>query len=351
MKLLLSVLALGAFLTATESAFAWAYATHRTVEQLALNSLPPDFPGFARTPAAVERILFLAGEPDRERSSHDTMFLHVANEDHIFDLEELTAAGIDPATVTSYRFEFAAQFPVARAAHADRFPVLDPAKDRYHQYQWPGFLPWTIAEDYGRLQELFSQWKTFRDYGTPAEVAGAEDLIVQLMGLMGHFVGDSSQPLHVTVHHHGWDCFGWKAPNPNGYSTRMGIHDWIDGAGAGGGFIGRAGITAESLAARVRPARRLNAAPRPDGRDAIFSAVMDFIIGQNQEVEPLYQLDKAGKLKADGSPGSFDGKPFIEEQILRGGQMLGDLWLTAWRQAGPDVYLRAELLQRVPTKK
>ena len=32
--------------------------------------------------------------------------------------------------------------------------------------------------------------------------------------------------------------------------------------------------------------------------------------------------------------------------MLAGGQALGDLWLMAWRHAGPDVYLRTRLLQR-----
>ena len=31
---------------------------------------------------------------------------------------------------------------------------------------------------------------------------------------------------------------------------------------------------------------------------------MDFVIAQNKEVEPLYQLDKDGKLKADSTPGN-----------------------------------------------
>ncbi|HVW22591.1 MAG TPA: hypothetical protein VHC86_15355 [Opitutaceae bacterium] len=347
MKSLLPILTASLLLSLAPSrARAWAYATHRTVNQLALDSLPADFPAFARTPAATERILFLAGEPDRWRSSRDADFLHVENGDHELDLEQLTAAGIDPRTVTSFRYDFILLFPPARAAHADAFPPLEPARDRNHIYQWPGFLPWRVAEDYGRLKQMFAEWKVYRQYGTPEEVADAEADIIEQMGIMGHFVGDSSQPLHVTVHHHGWDCFGWKAPNPNGYTTQGKIHDWIDGTGPGGGFIGRAHITAASLASRVKPARPIDVAPRADGRDPAFVAEMNFIIAQNAEVEPLYRLEKEGKFKADGSPGSFDGKPFVEEQILRGGEMLGAIWLTAWQQAAPSPYLRSDLVTR-----
>jgi hypothetical protein len=338
------------FAAAGSPLWAWAYPGHRMINELALESLPSDVPGFLRDPATAERIGFLAGEPDRWRSSTDTDFLHVENSDHVFDLEQLAAAGLDAETLTPYRYDFLVEFARARAAHADRFPPLEPAKDRFHEYAWPGTLPWAVSENYGKLRELFSQYKTYLRYGTPREAADTADLIVDTMGIMGHFVGDSSQPLHVTVHHHGWDCFGWKAPNPHGYSTRFGIHDWIDGTGPGGGFIGRAGITKDALRPLMTPARPIDVTVRPDGRDPIFVAEMDFIIRQNREVEPLYELDKEGKLKADGSPGSFDGRPFIEAQLVKGAEMLGSLWLTAWRQAGPDVFLQSQLIREQAAK-
>ena len=31
--------------------------------------------------------------------------------------------------------------------------------------------------------------------------------------------------------------------------------------------------------------------------------------------------------------------------------MLSAIWLTAWRQAGPDVYLQSELVQRTAPRK
>jgi hypothetical protein len=63
-------------------------------------------------------------------------------------------------------------------------------------------------------------------------------------------------------------------------------------------------------------------------------------------VEPLYELEKAGKLRADSSPGSDDGREFINEQLLRGGEMLGSIWLTAWRTAQPDRFLLDQLARR-----
>jgi hypothetical protein len=70
-----------------------------------------------------------------------------------------------------------------------------------------------------------------------------------------------------------------------------------------------------------------------------------FIVEQHKTVEPLYQMNKDGKLS--GNPGTdAEGRAFISGQILKGGQFLGDLWLTAWKEATPDTFLRGQLLRR-----
>src|ERR1700743_1021408 len=68
---------------------AWDYEGHRLVNQIALASLPSDFPAFVLTPEAKERIAFLAGEPDRWRNTSDPTFAHVNGTDHYLDLEQL----------------------------------------------------------------------------------------------------------------------------------------------------------------------------------------------------------------------------------------------------------------------
>jgi len=323
------------FLAAPAVLTAWDETGHRMVNQLALASLPPDFPAWVHEAANADRIAFLAGEPDRWRNSHDEPFLGYNGMDHYLDMELLTDAGIDLATLTPFRYQFAAEYAAGRAAHSDKFPPIDPAKDRDHSHEWPGFLPWAIAEYAAKLQSEFSYLKTFERYGTPEEIAEARGNIVYVMGVMGHYVGDGSQPLHATRHHH-----GWIGPNPNGYSTRYGIHAWIDG-----GFIGKAGITEAEIAPMVVPARPLDVAPRADGRDAIFVDVFNYLLATQTFVEPLYQLEKDHKLD-DGGPGSREGREFIKGRLLAGGEMLGAIWLTAWRQAAPDTYLQSTLVKR-----
>jgi hypothetical protein len=316
---------------------AWDYEGHRIVNRLALAALPPDFPAFVREPAAAERIAFLAGEPDRWRNTPGLPLRHANNPEHYLDFEQLDWAAIDPASLSPLRYEFAMQFAAGRAAHADRFPRIDPARNAEHSREWPGFLPWTITESFARLQSAFSYLSAFEENGgTPSEIANAQADVVYFMGVMGHYVGDGAQPLHVTVHHS-----GWVGANPHGYTTDPRFHAWIDG-----GFIARAQITFDRLAPRARPARLLGANPLPGARDAMFPEVMHYLEAQHERVEPLYQLEKAGGLKADGSTGGFDGREFIEEQLLRGGEMLGSIWFTAWRSAPPDHFLLDHLARR-----
>ena len=80
-----------------------------------------------------------------------------------------------------------------------------------------------------------------------------------------------------------------------------------------------------------------------------FRAAVDFVVANNQLVEPLYQLEKAGKLSDQGGAGA-EGRSFLEGQLVKSGQLLGDLWLTAWLTAPEDTYLERELRQRTPAQ-
>jgi len=316
---------------------AWDYTVHRLVNQLALASLPPEFPEFVHEPAAVERIAFLSGEPDRWRNVSDPSMRHSGGSwsEHFLDLEQIPLAGLDVATLPSFRYDFIVAFAAGRAAHADRFPRINPEKNADHTREWPGFIPWAILEYYTKVKSACSYLKAFEENGTDEEIANARANLIYVMGVMGHFVGDVAQPLHTTDHHN-----GWVGDNPNGYTTRPGIHSWIDS-----GFIGRIGVELSDLKPRVKPARLISVEPRTDQREPVFVAVMDYFVDQHALVEPLYQMEKAGKFNADATD-TTEGRAFIERQLLRGGEMLGALWLTAYRNAGPDVFLRTQLLKR-----
>lgn len=322
-----------AFLSAA-SAGAWDYSSHFVINQLALASLPTNFPAFVLAPAQRERIAFLSGEPDRWRNNAGLTLRHANGPDHYMDMEELKQCDLTPEQLPPLRYSYAKLFAQARVAHPERFAAINPDSDQDQTRELTGFLPWTIVEYADKLESCFSYLKTYEQAGgTPVEIANAQADVVYVMGVMGHFVGDGSQPLHTTIHFN-----GWVGDNPRGYTTNHTFHAWIDG-----GYFRKTGEpNFEKLAGKIHPAQRVGEPGRADG---LFRAVVAYLVEQNKLVEPLYQLEKDGKLSGEGEPG-LAGRPFLEDQLVKAGQMLGNIWLTAWLEAPEDVYLRRQLEQR-----
>ncbi len=316
-------------------AFAWDYEGHRAVNQLALAALPKGFPAFVKTPEARERIAFLAGEPDRWRNLGDDLPLaHFNGPDHYLDLENLEDYGLTPEALPIFRYDFTSKLALPRAAHPEKFPPIDPARNKDHTRELIGLAPWAITEYCGKLKSGFSYLKAFQDYGgTPEEIANAQQNIIYVMGVMGHYVGDCAQPLHVTKHHH-----GWVGDNPHGFATNSSFHAWIDG----GFFRNTGGIKAEPLVGKIRPAKIVSDPTKPDD---LFKQVMAYLSETHKQVEPLYQLEKEHKLSPENEKAG-EGRVFLEGQLVKGGQMLGDLWFSAWQQATEDKYLIRNLTER-----
>lgn len=340
MRTLHSLIFVAAIFCSSVSAFAWDYEGHRAINLLAVESLPTDFPSFAKTPEARERIGFLAGEPDRWRNVPDLALRHSNGPDHYIDIEELEDAGLVPAELNEFRHVYTVQYAAGRAAHPDRFTPIDPEKNKDHVRELAGYLPWSITECYARLKSGFSYLKAYEERGgTPEEIANAKANIIYIMGVMGHYVGDGAQPLHTTKHFN-----GWAGENPKGYTTARTFHAWIDS-----GFLNKTGgIFAAKLTTRIKPAAYLPPPANANGRSPLFVNVLNYLMAQQKQVEPLYALEKAGKFSPEKAE-SNEGRTFLEGQILTAGNMLGSLWVTAWKEAPPDTYLISALEQRKST--
>jgi len=343
-KLLTLAVALGLF---TFKATAWDYEGHYSVNQLALASLPKDF-GIDLTPAIKGRIAFLAGEPDRWRNAADVKkatgdlpLAHVNAPDHYLDVEDLALCGLTTEKLPIMRYDFVAVIAKAREAHPEKFDPIDPAKDADHTRELDGFLPYAINEYYAKLKSDFLCLKTFRLYGTPEEIANAQADCVYVMGVMGHYVGDGSQPLHTSKHYD-----GWVGENPKGYTIGpvagtggKRIHSWIDG-----GYLKKTGgIDVPALSGKIQPATRITGASDPA---VMFQAITTYLSEHNKYVEPLYQMEKDGQLTGEGEKG-LQARPFLEGQLVKAGQMLGNIWMTAWLEApSEDPFLKRQLQER-----
>lgn len=317
---------------------AWDYDAHRLICQLALGCLPPDFPAFVRTPAAQERIAFLGGEPDRWRNVPDLALRHFNSPDHYIDTELLELCGFGADTLPMFRYDFVVQLDRARAVHPDKFPPVNEAKNADRTQQLAGFLPWAITEQFGKVKSGFAYLKAYQEAGTADEVSNAQQNIIYAMGVLAHYVGDATQPLHTTIHYN-----GWTGPNPRGYTTNTTFHRWIDGE-----YFLKIGLPeVAQLQPKLRPARLVIGQAKNGAPDAVFRQVVKFVLDQHKQVEPLYELEKAGKLTGE-QPNGLEGKAFLDGQLVVAAQMLADLWYTAYVTAPVDTYLRTQLLKRKP---
>lgn len=330
------VVALGLVLPVPDRCGGWDYDTHRLICQLALGCLPTNFPEFVLTPPAQARIAFLSGEPDRWRNVPDLTLRHFNGPDHYVDTELVQLCGFTPETLPMFRYDFVVELAEARAARPDEFQPINEAKNADRTQQLAGFLPWAITEQFGKVKSGFAYLKAYEAAGTPDEVSNAQQNIIYAMGVLAHYVGDATQPLHTTIHHN-----GWTGPNPRGYTTNTTFHRWIDGE-----YFLKVGLPdAAQLQPRLRTARLLIDPSRNGAPDAVFRQVTKFVFDQHRQAEPLYALEKAGKLTGE-PPLGLEGKAFLEAQLVRAAQMLADLWYTAYATAPMDNYLRSLLEKR-----
>jgi hypothetical protein len=308
---------------------AWDYANHRLINQLALSTLPTNFPSFVRSSNAVERISFLGGEPDRWRNvSTELPLKHQNNPDHYFDCEYIEELGLDWKTISSFRYDFVEQLFEAEKKNPKVVNLGDPSRDLEHTKRLIGFLPWTITEQFAKLRSGFSYLKAFERFGSPEEITNAQANIIYAMGTLGHFPGDGCQPLHMTKHYN-----GWTTTNAMGYTMNPGFHALIDGD-----FLKIHPLNRAALEPRLRPAKLVWKGNTPEERRDVFHESIDWLREQYAQVQPLYKLEKEGKLKP-GTEQAKEGVAFLEKQILVGAQFLGDLWLTAWQESQPDRFL------------
>ena len=129
--------------------------------------------------------------------------------------------------------------------------------------------------------------------------------------------------------------------NPHNYTTSRAFHSWIDG----GFFNKTGGANLPALKSKLRTAQLVSINGRPAKPEETFQVAILFLIEQNKQVEPLYQLEKDGKLTGEGEKG-LEGKAFLEGQLLKAGQLLGDFWYSAWQEAPPDTFLKSQLAKR-----
>jgi hypothetical protein len=290
------VLAAAVFAALPPSAHAWESEGHRMINRLAATTLPDDIPAFLRTPAAINEIEYLGPEPDRWRSPAEPELSAAQAPEHFIDLELADALGPLPHK----RLDFE-----AKVFEAGQRP------------EKIGLQPWEADEVWERLKAAMRQYRTMHAAGE--DTAPVQAAIIFYAGWLGHYVGDASQPLHVTVQYN-----GWTGPNPNGYTTSRQIHHQFEGP-----FVA-ANIHANDVQPLMTPAKAIPG--------DMFDAYVAYLRTTAKYVEKVYQLEKVGGFVGAGTA---ESRRFTAARLAAGASMLRDMIYSAWvdsAQPVPDPY-------------
>src|SRR6266850_4509913 len=180
---------------------AWGEKGHALISRLAIETAGPRLPEFMN--ASRAELIYNANEPDRWREeAHSPMNL-AQQADHFFDSE---LWGPIPTI------------------DADRYQFMEKVAAKKIELVKIGYLPYAMIENYGRLVNAFRNWRNAK---TPADRESSGANAVYIAGVLGHYVGDGSQPMHMTIHHNGWAA---TVPNPRNFTRDYGIHSRYESA-------------------------------------------------------------------------------------------------------------------------
>ena len=306
-----NALALAAFACAlggAGSALGWGATGHRLIGVAAVQALPPALPEFVRSPEAAADIGELAREPDRWKDAgkvHDLLrdpahFIDLDDQGRVLGGPELGAL---PPTKADYD-------AALRAVGADSAKA--------------GWLPYAIVDGWEQLAKDFADWRAdvagLRLDRNPAHQAWLardktrrEALTLRDLGTLAHYVGDGSQPLHVSIHFNGWGA----APNPEGFTTQR-IHGPFEGP-----FV-RDHVTLAGVRAAMPPPA--------DFQGSIMARTQAYLGRTGAQVTPLYRLEKRGGFAGDDPQGAA----FATARVAAGAAELRDLVAAAWNVSSTE---------------
>ncbi|HEX6178621.1 MAG TPA: hypothetical protein VF057_09705, partial [Thermoanaerobaculia bacterium] len=165
------------------SALAWGDHGHLLSNEAATIGLPTDMPHFFLK--NFSELTWLGPEPDRWRNAGESLEAS-ADPDHFLDYEY--AAGLE---LPRSRYEFIEL--MEKSGRIRRHGI---------ENSTAGFAPWRITELTELLTNQFRRWRS--THPANPERAMIERGIIRTAGVLGHYVADSANPHHTTLHYNGW---------------------------------------------------------------------------------------------------------------------------------------------------
>jgi hypothetical protein len=293
----------GLSIVPTRAPLAWGATGHEWISGIAIEALPDEVPGFIRTPEAAANVALLGRDLDRSKgagAAHDRErdpghYVDLADDGSVFGLPLNTLPETREAYDTALRTKGVTQYKA-------------------------GYLPYAIVDGWQQLRKDFAYWR--------ADIVGAktaveaddrawferdralrEMLIIRDLGVWSHYVGDASQPLHVSIHFNGWG----DLPNHQGFTKSIRLHAHFEGE-----FV-RANLDRAAVQRAV--------AVYKDCGCKIEERTRMLLLESQAMVVPLYDLEKRhGFYK-----GNAEGIEFTTARLAAGSSALRDFIIDAWR--------------------
>lgn len=263
--------------------YAWFPQGHSIIAESATKSLPADVPAWFRDGAKA--IAHSAQDPDIHKNRDLPMMTEIEAPQHYFDWELL---GNRPLPHT--RREFAKLCADLK---------IEPSNI--------GELPYALAEWTQRLTVTFAEARRF-----PDNVYIQQKALVYA-GILSHYSGDCTMPLHVTIHHDGM-------VGSDGKSPKTGIHARVDS------LIERLKFTPTQLVqTQVQPTTDL------------WKEIENEMTRSRAQIGRTYELESALPFVDEAQNKSWKASPALRAFALERGRAASGftarLFLTAWRDS------------------
>ena len=327
--------------TPMRDALGWGHTGHVLIGEIAMAHLPSDLPAFLRDASASFTVGEIAAEPDLSKGSGDAgttaRDIHDAERDpgHFVNLDDQGFVMAAPG------------FPQVHALQIDNLLAPGQTRRDYDTLlrqnagttgvtQYSGYLPFNMVDDWQQIRKDLAYVRAFSAaIASPAtapadrayfsrELDLRKTLSLRDIGVWAHFVGDASQPMHVSIHYNGWG----PGPNPKGYTTAP-IHAPFEGA-----FVKRfitGGIVSEKVGA-YQSCEAITARPACPG---IEPRVRRYLQTTLSTVLPLYELTKSigGDNPWKTSAPSDAQTSFVAARLAAGAQEMRDEIIDAWHSS------------------
>lgn len=287
-RLFLSVAALGL----TSRAEAWGGDMHRLITRVAVKHLPADMPLFFTK--AVARLEFLSYEPDEWRDREEAALGGTAlnaghDSDHIFKFEHYNPETLPP----------------------NRFDWLEDVANQGKDPRKIGTLPYRSMELFQRVRVAFRRWHRVREEGTRRFL---ESRIIDDSGILCHYIGDASMPMHMSINRNGWE----EEENPEGLTRDNTFHSRFESRYA---------------AARIREAMLEPYLREPKIVSQPLPYIHAHLRRSWEQLKPLYRLEKKRAFTPDND--SQEHAAFCAHRLADAASTIRDLWYTPFATSKP----------------